>query len=232
MPVFRRLPRPAAPGSLALGFATLLMLGAAPMATLPAQAQTAAEKPASLADMPDVKKAEAYLNSLRTLKARFTQTDNSGKRLSGEFLLKRPGRMRFQYDPLMTDFIVADGTFVHYYDGQMKQQSSAPIGRSLANFFLRGDIGFSKDLRIEDARRDDSGKLAITLTQAKDPLAGSITLLFHVTDKEELSLAGWHVLDPQGVTTDVTLENPQSGIKLDNDVFHYYDPQQKKPRYN
>lgn len=234
MPAF---PRPARRAAL-LGLATLslvavLMTGTTPLAAEPAApTAAAAPKSAPLAEMPEVKKAEAYLNGLRTLKARFTQTDSSGKKLSGDFLLKRPGRMRFQYDPPMTDFIVADGTFVYYYDGQMKQQSSAPIGRSLANFFLRSDIGFTKDLRIESVQRDEAGKLAITLTQEKDPLAGSITLLFHVAADGALMLAGWHVLDPQGLTTDVTLENPQSGIKLDNDMFHYYDPQQKKPRYN
>ncbi|MFN7113952.1 MAG: LolA family protein [Alphaproteobacteria bacterium] len=218
---------------LALLFTAFLMAGtAATPAALFAQAPAAAEKPASMADMPEVKKAEAYLNALRTMKARFVQTDNNGQRLTGEFLLKRPGRMRFEYDPPMKDFIVADGTFVHYYDAQMKQQSSAPIGRSLANFFLRADIGFTKDLRIEDVRRDDSQRLNITLTQAKDPLAGSITLIFTENDAGTPALSGWRILDPQGLTTDVALEDAQPGIRLGNELFHYYDPQRRKPNYN
>jgi outer membrane lipoprotein-sorting protein len=205
---------------------------AAPAVQTKTAAPAAQTKASRLADLPDVRNAEAYLDSLRTLKARFVQTDNNGQRLSGEFLLKRPGRMRFQYDPPMTDFIVADGTFVHYYDGQMKQQSSAPIGRTLANFFLRAEIGFGTDLRIEDARRDANRRLSITLTQAKDPLAGSITLFFDDVGANSLVLAGWRVLDPQGLTTDIRLENAVAGIKLGNDLFHYYDPKLSKPRYN
>ena len=223
---------PAAP-RLAVLFTALLLAGTVAMpASLFANAPAAAQKPANMADLPEVKNAETYLNALRTMKARFVQTDNHGQRLTGEFLLKRPGRMRFEYDPPMTDFIVADGTFVHYYDGKMKQQSSAPIGRSLANFFLRGDIGFTKDLQIEDVRRDDAKHLHITLTQAKDPLAGSITLIFSEGTGGTLALAGWRVLDPQGLTTDILLENAQAGIRLGNDQFHYYDPQRTKPRYN
>ncbi|MDP2205182.1 MAG: outer membrane lipoprotein carrier protein LolA [Alphaproteobacteria bacterium] len=223
---------PAAP-RLALLFTAFLLAGtAATPAAVFAQATAVAEKPATMADMPEVKNAETYLNALRTMKARFVQTDNNGQRLTGEFLLKRPGRMRFEYDPPMKDFIVADGTFVHYYDAQMKQQSSAPIGRSLANFFLRADIGFTKDLRIEAVQRDDSKRLHITLTQAKDPLAGSITLIFTESTAGALALSGWRVLDPQGLTTDITLEDAQAGIRLGNDLFHYYDPKLKGPRYN
>lgn len=225
-------PASAAP-RLALLFTAFLLAGTAAVpAALFAQAPTAAAKPATFADMPEVKNAEAYLNALRTMKARFVQTDNNGQRLTGDFLLKRPGRMRFEYDPPMKDFIVADGTFVHYYDGQMKQQSSAPIGRSLANFFLRADIGFTKDLRIENVAWDDSKRLNITLTQAKDPLAGSITLIFAESDAGALTLAGWRVLDPQGLTTDITLQQPQAGIRLGNELFHYYDPKQQQQRYN
>lgn len=222
---------------LAFGLMTALLISTAAPAMLSAQTAKPAAAASGLsnnpgADAPEVKKAEAYLNNLRTLKARFVQTDNSGRRMTGDFLLKRPGRMRFQYDPPATDFIVADGLFVHYYDGQMKQQSSAPIGQSLANFFLRAEIGFTKDLRIETIGRDASGRMTITVTQAKDPLSGAITIIFNESDKGDLSLAGWRVLDPQGLTTDVALEQAQEGIKLGNDQFHYYDPKQGKPRYN
>lgn len=227
----RPLRRPLAVFALA---GLLALSAAAPAAATnnTATPKAGAEAAKAVAELPEVKKAEAYLKSLRTLKARFVQTDNNGNRLAGDFLLKRPGRMRFEYDAPVRDFIVADGTFVHYYDGQMKQQSSAPIGRTLANFFLRGDIGFTRDLRVEDVRRDPEGRLNITITQAKDPLAGSITLAFHESDAGSLSLAGWRVFDPQGMTTDIRLENAQSGISLGNDLFHYYDPEQRKPRYN
>lgn len=231
------LPRPAAPRFACALLAVLLMttaLAAPAVATAPLSPQkmVATEQPAVPADHPDVKAAEDYLNALKTLKARFIQTDNNGGRLTGVFTLKRPGRMRFQYDAPMTDFIVADGTFVHYYDGQMKQQSSAPIGRTLANFFLRADIGFTKDLRIEKVQRDAGQRLHITLTQEKDPLSGAITLVFNSHDKGGLSLAGWRVLDPQNLTTDIALEEIETGIRLENDQFHYYDPKHQKPRYN
>lgn len=200
-------------------------------ATTKPTAQKAALTPEAQAD---VQAAEDYLNGLRTLKARFVQTDNSGHQAAGDFLLKRPGRMRFEYDAPVNDFIVADGTFVHYYDAKMQQQSSAPISRTLANFFLQTDIKISGDIAVDDVRRnEDDSFLIITVSQAKDPLSGNLSLGFDRDTKTgTLRLRRWQVVDPQGLITEISLADIKTGISLDNDLFHYYDPKRTKPRYN
>jgi outer membrane lipoprotein-sorting protein len=81
---------------------------------------------------PDVKKAEAYLQGLKTAKADFVQISSLGSRLSGQFYLNRPGKLRFDYNEV-DDFIVADGVFVYFYDSQLGEQSNAPIGQTLAD---------------------------------------------------------------------------------------------------
>ena len=219
---------------IAFLFAVLLLV-----APLPVQAgTTAAQKTATPAPLKqaaeDVKAAEDYLNSLRTLKARFVQTDNEGHQIAGDFMLKRPGRMRFEYDAPVQDFIVADGTFVHYYDAKMKQQSSAPISRTLANFFLQKEIALSGDIFVDEIRREkDDSLLILTLSQKKDPLAGNLSLAFS-RDPESgaLSLLKWRVIDPQGLITETALFDTETGISLKNDQFHYYDPERTKPQYN
>jgi outer membrane lipoprotein-sorting protein len=196
---------------------------AAPVQTASPQEQIS--QAAKLEDLPDARAAIAYLNALKTLKARFIQTDNEGKQLSGDFYLKRPGRMRFQYDAPVKDFVVADGMFVYYYDGKMKQQSAAPISKSLANFFLRKDINLKDGLRLDGVRRED-GTLYLTLTQAQDPLAGSLILAFKTDGKGGITqLDKWRVVDATGAITEVALFNAVTGISLDSELFHYYDPE-------
>lgn len=179
-------------------------------------------------DLPIVHATEAYLNGLVTLKARFVQTANDGTATSGDFLLKRPGRLRFQYDKPVTDFIVADGLMIYYYDGQMKQQSSAPISKSLADFFLRKKLNLSGDIRVSDVKRE-GGKVFLTLVQAKDPLSGSLTL---VLNENPMELNEWRVVDAQGLTTRVALSGVETGINLKDKYFHYYDPEHQEPAYN
>ncbi len=181
-----------------------------------------------LASLPAVKEAEAYLNGIKTLKARFLQTSSGGQRVAGDFYLKRPGKMRFQYDPPLTDFIVADGVFIYYYDGQLKQQSSALISKSLADFFLRKQLTLTGDLRVSGVRRR-GGLLHITLSQVKDPLGGTLTLIF---SEKPMQLKKWTIIDPEGALTEVDLFEVETGITLDSELFKYYDPSRKKSRYN
>lgn len=210
----------------------LLTLAAPAFAqTAQTQAAPATAKPAAgaLKDLPEVKAVQDYLQNLKTLKARFIQTANDGRQLGGDFLLKRPGRMRFEYDYPVKDFIVADGLMIYYYDAEMKEQKNTLISQSLADFFLRENVRFSGDVKISDVKRA-GGLIQITLVQTKDPAAGSLVL--GVTEKPELELKKWRVVDAQGMTTEVELFDVQSGIKLDNSKFHYYDPDHKKEKYN
>lgn len=171
--------------------------------------------------------AEAYLNGITTVKAQFEQVDNEGKTMTGTFLLKRPGRMRIDYDAPSTDFIVADGRMIYYYDGQMRQQSSTLISRSLADFFLRKELKLSGDISVSDVRREKD-KVALTLTQTSNPLAGSLSL---VMQTNPWHLLEWTVVDGQGSVTQVRLLGSTEGIALKDKFFHYYDPEHKKESY-
>ena len=199
-----------------LAFALLVLL--TPMA----QAQENPEQQQA------VKTVEDYLGGLTTLKAHFVQTANDGKQLTGTFYLDRPGKMRINYDPPVTDFIVADGLLVYYYDGQMKQQSNTPISRSLADFFLRKTVKLSGDISVSDMKKDKN-TLQMTLVQTKNPLAGSLTL---VLSENPLQLQEWRIVDAQGLVTGVKLSDVTTGITLDSDLFHYYDPAHKAHLYN
>ena len=55
---------------------------------------------------------EQYINSIRTFQARFVQSNPNGSIVQGTLYVRRPGRMRFQYDPPSQLKIVADGSQV------------------------------------------------------------------------------------------------------------------------
>lgn len=177
----------------------------------------------------EVTAVEAYLKGIHTLRARFIQTAPNGKQAAGTFLMRRPGRMRFDYDPPVTDFIVADGMFIHYYDGEMKQGSRTLISQSLANFFLRKNLSLSGDLDVTDVQRQN-GMLMISLAETSDKTAGTLILGF--VEKPKLELKKWRIVDAEGAITEVELFKTKTGLKLDSDLFHYYDPELIKPNYN
>lgn len=176
----------------------------------------------------DIVKVEKYLNGLTTARSKFTQIDPDGVRTTGTFYLNRPGRLRFEYDPPVNDFVVADGTFIYFYDAAVKEQSNAPIGQTLADFILRPDLNLKGDIVVTDIKRA-AGLLQITLVQAADPSAGSLSLGF---SENPLTLKKWRVVDPQGAITEISLADMETNMRLDKDLFYYRDPSRNVQRLN
>ena len=171
---------------------------------------------------------EVYLQSLTTLKSGFIQTTYDGQQTKGTFYLNRPGKLRFEYDHPIKDFIVADGVFIYFYDSEMEQQSNAPIGSTLADFILRENPKLSGDIKVTEIT-DKKNFLMVTVTQASDPGAGSLILGF---DKNPFRLRGWRILDAQGLMTEIELTDIKTDISLPNKLFWYHDPKKNKPQYN
>ena len=184
-------------------------------------------KPASAQD---IERAEKYLQDLKSAEARFVQTTHDGTQLVGTFYLKRPGKLRFEYDPPVESFVVADGLFIYFYDAELEEQSNAPIQTTLANFFLRKKFSLADDLMVKEAKHA-GGLLQLTVVQAEDQDAGSIIFAF---GEKPFELKKWRVIDPQGMITEVELFHLKKNVKHDSKLFVYIDPKKKdgKPRYN
>src|ERR1700678_4312128 len=60
-------------------------------------------------DAHDVTRVVTYLEALTSAKARFVQTDARGTETQGTFILQRPGKARFDYDPPSGLVIACDG---------------------------------------------------------------------------------------------------------------------------
>jgi outer membrane lipoprotein-sorting protein len=189
---------------------------------LPLTAMGAA--PLTAANDPDVAKAESYLQSLDTAAADFVQVSSLGSRLSGQFFLDRPGRLRFNYNEV-DDFIVADGVFIYFYDSQLGSQSNAPIGQTLADFLLREDLSLSGELRVTQLYKKD-GEIFVTVVQRDDPAVGLVELVF---TEVPYALSRWRVTDAQGHNTEVRLKNLRTGVRFtDSQLFAYHDPKGRK----
>ncbi len=178
----------------------------------------------------DIERAEKYLQDMKTAQARFVQTTHDGTQLVGTFYLSRPGKLRFEYDPPIENFVVADGAFIYFYDADLEEQTNAPIQTTLANFFLRKDFSLSDDLIVKEAK-EAAGLLQITVIQAEEPDAGSITFAFGTKPFE---LKKWRVIDGQGLITEVELFYLKTGVALDSSLFYFVDPKKTdgKPSYN
>lgn len=191
-------------------------------ASLPVRAEEEAPQLPTLSvkDQKDVERIEAYLNTLKSISANFLQVDDHGSIMTGSIAIWRPGRMRVTYDPPSKDFIVADGRMVHIWDDELKSQTNVDQDASLANFILRDPIKLSGDVMVTKIARSPA-KLEVSLVQVDDPGQGTLTLVF---EDKPLKLRQWKVLDPQGRTTGVNLENTQEDVGFSKKLFEFVPP--------
>ena len=75
--------------------------------------------PAFASDGPDIKdvtqRAQDYLQNLKSARARFVQTTHDGSQLVGTFYLQRPGRLKFEYDDPIEDFVLGGANSKKYF---------------------------------------------------------------------------------------------------------------------
>ena len=186
--------------------------------------------------MKTLKQIEAYIHSIDTMKARFTQTAEVNREdLTGTFYLARPGKLRFEYDDPIKNYIVSDGTFIYFYDDEMKSASQALVGSTLAAFLVREDIELlDASIEIMDLTRDKKkGLLGLTLRQADNPESGRLTLIFK--EKPKLQLQKWLVVDSRGYVTQIELSDIKQGVSFDDEkdgLFTYVDSKITNPGYN
>jgi outer membrane lipoprotein-sorting protein len=187
-----------------------------------AQAAQPGSTPAPLSseDKNNLMRIEDYLNHLKNITADFLQIDDAGGILRGEIAISRPGKMRVTYNPPNNDFIIADGSFVHVWNDDLKSQTNVEQGSSLAEFILRDPVRLSGDVTVTKVMHYPA-KLEVTLVQSNDPGAGSLTLVF---EDRPLKLRQWKVVDAQGHMTGVTLENMSEGMTFPANTFLFIPP--------
>ncbi len=189
---------------------TFIALSAAACFTsLPAFALTEAEA---------LKKAEDYLNGIKTLKAHFIQVNPDGKSVEGDAYISRPGRMRLVYDPPTPILLVADGAFLIYVDTEMKDASHIDLGDTPAGLLLKENLSFRDPAVKLGGVKFGPGTIEITAAMSKDPTQGKLTLVF---SDQPFELKQWRVLDAQNKEVTVTLYEPKVGIPLDKSLFVY-----------
>ena len=194
-------------------------LGAALVLLAPTIAAATAPVPAVLTpqDTLQLQRIAAYLNGIRTMTARFRQVANNGGVSAGKLWVARPGRMRFEYDPPAPITLIADATYVYYWDKELKEASKYELRSTPAWFLLRDPISFGSDVVV--TRFEHVGAaVAVAVVESAQPDAGSLTLVF---TENPLSLRQWIVVDQQGKTTTVMVSDLQFGMALDPMLFQY-----------
>ncbi|MGH7056511.1 MAG: LolA family protein [Acetobacteraceae bacterium] len=186
----------------------------------------AAVTPAPLtpSDRADLARITAYLNGIKTLKAKFLQIAPNGAASQGTVWLERPGRMRFQYDPPSPYLLVAGHGLLIFHDSSLDQTTNIPLASTPLGLLLARRVELSGKVTVTRFVRQ-AGEIDVTLVRTASPRQGSLTLTFSTPP---LRLRQWAVRDAEDKVTRVTLYDVVRGGKFKQDLFSYVPP----PRRN
>ena len=142
--------------------------------------------------MPEVEK---YFNSIRTLQARFVQSNPNGCVVQGTLYLRRPGRMRFEYDRALA--AQDRGRRLPGDDVGSAPTAISASGRSAGRrprSWSRSRCQLSGDLTVEKSS-SANGLLQLTMVQTRKPQEGKIIVR---VSENPMQLRGWSIIDNRG----------------------------------
>lgn len=173
----------------------------------------------SAQDKADIERVEKYFNDITSMRSNFLQASSTGLVAKGRVWLRRPGRMRFEYDPPSPILITSDGILITYQDLELQQTNQIPLFSSPLGVLVDDRVKFGDDLVVEEVRRE-SNVLRFTVRQRAEPDLGHVILVFQ--DKP-LSLKQWTIVDAQQVSVKVALLDPEFGVEIPNELFRPVD---------
>jgi outer membrane lipoprotein-sorting protein len=177
----------------------------------------------------DLAAVQHHLQSVESMTASFTQTDRAGKVLTGALTLKKPGKIRFQYEKGVPILIVGDGHALTFIDYSVKQVQRWPIGNSP----LAVLIDPTRVARVAKVvPTPDPKMVAVEAYDSKHPEYGRMTLFFQRSADAPggLSLQGWISVDSQNNMTKIRLSNQRFNAPVSDRAFSWNDPRRNSPK--
>ncbi len=157
-----------------------------------------------------------YLNSLVTAQGQFTQINEDGTISTGRILIRRPGRVRFEYDPPEAALVVADGATVGIIDPRSNDGPQGyPLNRTPLSIILARNVDLSR-ARMVTGHSSDGTTTTVRAQDPDNPDYGSIDLVFTANPVE---LRQWVINDSGGGRTTVVLGDLQTGVQLADEAF-------------
>ena len=157
-----------------------------------------------------------YLKNLKNLKADFSQINADGSISSGTILIKRPGRMRFEYyTPDKTLVLVSAGALAIFDPKGDDAPITYPIKNNPISLILKGEVDLLNSGILENYKMS-TGQAVVKIRDPEKTEHGSVELVFTGAKPE---LEKFTVQNENGLSTSITLEDIEYPDKINDTLF-------------
>jgi outer membrane lipoprotein-sorting protein len=163
-----------------------------------------------------VDRVNGYLSGVQALSGNFIQIGPDGSRTQGDFVISKPGRVRFEYDDPSPIELIADGSSVVVRDRRLATQDVYPLSQTPLRFLLADRVDLAKDTHLVSVYADDV--FVTVVAEEKSGIVGTSRLMIMFSAKD-MQLKQWTVTDPQGYDTTVAVYNLDTSKRPDPALF-------------
>lgn len=157
-----------------------------------------------------------YLNQLKSAEGSFTQINADGTISTGTIYLRRPGKVRFEYNPPEQALVMANNGSVVVFDKKMGGDPEVyPLNRTPLGLILARNVDLGRTNMVTSHRHDGTATI-VTAQDPEHPEYGNIQLVFTGNPVE---LRQWVITDDSGSQTTVVLGELERKA-LSNDLFN------------
>ena len=158
-----------------------------------------------------------YFNKLDTFQAYFRQFSDDGSEAKGVILIKKPGRLRIDYEEPEDLLILGSGGQLAIFDPKGDPEpTSFPLNVTPFSLVLENSVNFvgSSNVLSHDF---DQGETSLSLYDPQHPERGYIKLIFFGKNPV---LSRWIIQDESGSTTFMSIERYEENIALGEIQFN------------
>ena len=158
-----------------------------------------------------------YLNTLQTAQGGFTQINGDGTLSTGQIYIKRPGRIRFEYNPPEQSLVMASGGQLAIFDPRSNTGAERyPLNQTPMSIILRPNVDLEGEQMVTNVTSDGT-TTTVTAQDPDNPQYGNIQMVFTANPIE---LRQWIVTDDTGRQTTVILNDLVSGGGISDTLFN------------
>jgi len=158
-----------------------------------------------------------YINGLKMIEADFEQVNSDGSIDTGKLYIRRPGKMRLEYEAPNNALVIVGAGNVAIFDDKTKNGSTIfPLKKTPLRLLLKKDVNLIENKMISE-HTEKNNNTFIVVQDPKKLSQGKIEMVF---SNQPILLESWTITNQSNQKTKIMLNNLHEVAKIPLHLFN------------